>query len=101
MTKGEYKGANRYCDQSHADPHFNLSNKYSIYGIYNLQTLNYNSFEQKLSSSTTYQIGLRNDNLLNQHISMDLKATTADSYGSSYDTYEIQFSRGTLTMCFN
>ena len=72
---------------------YRLSDKYSLYGRYNLQTLNYNSFEQKLSSSTTYQIGLRNDNLLSQHISMDLNATKADSYGSRYDTYEIQFSR--------
>jgi hypothetical protein len=72
---------------------YRLSDKYSLYGRYNLQTLNYNSFEQKLSSSTTYQIGLRNDNLLNRQISMDLNATKADSYGSRYDTYELQFSR--------
>src|SRR3972149_6904984 len=72
---------------------YRLSEKYSLYGRFNLQTLNYNSFEQKLSSSTTYQTGLRNDNLLNSRISMDLNATKADSYGSRYDTYEIQFSR--------
>lgn len=72
---------------------YRLTDKYSLYGRFNLQTLNYNSFEQKLSSSTTYQIGLRNDNLFNRQISMDLNATTADSYGSRYDTYEIQFSR--------
>lgn len=72
---------------------YRLTDKYSLYGRFNLQTLNYNSFEQKLSSSTTYQIGFRNDNLLNRQISMDLNATKADSYGSRYDTYEIQFSR--------
>ena len=72
---------------------FRLTDKYALYGRFNLQTLNYNSFEQKLSSSTTYQIGLRNDNLFNRQISMDLNATKADSYGSRYDTYEIQFSR--------
>lgn len=72
---------------------YRLSDKYSLYGRFNLQTLTYNSFEQTLSSSTTYQIGLRNDNLLNSRISMDLNATKADSYGSRYDTYEIQFSR--------
>ncbi len=72
---------------------YRLTDRYSLYGRFNLQTLNYNSFEQKLSSSTTYQIGLRNDNLLNRRISMDLNATKADSYGSRYDTYEIQFSR--------
>ena len=72
---------------------YRLSDKYSLYGRFNLQTLNYNSLEKKLSSSTTYQIGLRNDNLLNRQISMDLNTTRADSYGSRYDTYEIQFSR--------
>ena len=72
---------------------YSLTDKYSLYGRFNLQTLNYNSFEQQLMSSTTYQIGLRNDNLLNSRISMDLNATKADSYGSRYDTYEIQFSR--------
>ncbi len=72
---------------------YRLTDKYSLYGRFNLQTLNYNSFEQQLMNSTTYQIGLRNDNLLNSRISMDLNATKADSYGSRYNTYEIQFSR--------
>ena len=72
---------------------YRLTDKYSLYGRFNLQTLNYNSFEQQLMSSTTYQIGFRNDNLLNSRISMDLNTTKADSYGSRYDTYEIQFSR--------
>lgn len=72
---------------------YRLSEKYALYGRYNLQTLYYNSLEKKLSSSTTYQLGLRNDNLFNRRISMDLNATIADSYGSRYNTYEIQFSR--------
>lgn len=72
---------------------YRLSDKYALYGRFNLQTLNYNSLDKKLSSSTTYQIGLRNDNLFNSNISMDLNTTKADSYGSRYDTYEIQFSR--------
>ena len=72
---------------------YRLSDKYALYGRYNLQTLNYNSLEKKLRSSTTYQIGLRNDNLFNRQVSMDLNATKADSYGSRYDTYEVQFSR--------
>jgi len=72
---------------------YRLNDKYALYGRFNLQTLYYNSLKQKLSRSTTYQIGLRNDNLFNSKISMDLNATTADSYGSKYDTYELQFSR--------
>jgi len=72
---------------------YRLSDKYSIYGRYDLQTLYYNSFEAELNSSSTYQIGIRNDDLLNSHISMDLNTTIADSYGSSYNNYEIQFSR--------
>ncbi len=72
---------------------YRLSDKYSIYGRYDLQTLYYNSLEKDLSISTTCQIGMRNDNVFNSLISMDINATIADSYGSGYNNYEVQFSR--------
>lgn len=72
---------------------YRLSDRYSIYGRYDLQTLYYNSLEKELSNSSTYQIGIRNDDLMKSHISMDMNATIADSYGSGYNNYEIQFSR--------
>ncbi|MCC7202081.1 MAG: hypothetical protein IT393_05370 [Nitrospirae bacterium] len=72
---------------------YRLSDKYSIYGRYDLQTLNYNSLDAELRTSNTVQIGVRNDNLLNSQISMDFNTTIADSFGSGYGTYELQFSR--------
>ena len=60
---------------------------------YEHQTLHYNALEQGLKGSNIYQIGLRNDNLMNLYINMDMNATLADSYSSRYSTYNIQLSR--------
>ncbi|MBI5407381.1 MAG: hypothetical protein HZA18_06780 [Nitrospirae bacterium] len=72
---------------------YRFRERYTLYGRYDLQSLHYNALEKKLRSSSTYQIGFRNDNLLNQHISMDMSATLADSYSSNSNTYNVQFSR--------
>lgn len=72
---------------------YRFRERYTLYGRYDLQSLHYNALEKKLRTSSTYQVGLRNDNLLNQHISMDTSATLADSYSSGSNTYNVQFSR--------
>lgn len=72
---------------------YRVRDRYTLYGRYNLQTLHYNALEKRLRNSSTYQIGFRNDNLMNRQITMDLNATLADGYSSSYSTYNILFSR--------
>lgn len=72
---------------------YRFRERYTLYGRYDLQTLHHNVFEEKMRSSSAYQIGLRNDNLLNQHISMDMNAILADSYSYSSNTFNVQFSR--------
>ena len=72
---------------------YRLLDRYTVYGKYERQTLHYQTLEPTLSASDTYQIGFRNDNLLNSHIDVDVSMTTADNYGSSYTMYNMQASR--------
>lgn len=72
---------------------YRLNDRYTLYGRYELQTLHYNAFEKEQRNSNIYQIGFRNDNLLNQHIRLDANLTLADSFSSSYNTYNFHLSR--------
>src|SRR3989337_1857271 len=72
---------------------YRLLDRYTVYGRYERQTLHYQTLEPKLSTSDIYQIGFRDDNLLNSHIDADVSMTTADNYGSSYTIDNRQASR--------
>ncbi|HBI25019.1 MAG TPA: hypothetical protein DDX84_12665 [Nitrospiraceae bacterium] len=72
---------------------YQFLDRYSIYGRYELQTLYYKLIEEELRDSDTYQIGIRDNNLLNQKIGLDINTTFVDSYSSNYITYNLQMSR--------
>ncbi len=71
---------------------YRFFNKYTLYGKYELQSLNYPAYETQLKNSNLYQFGLRADNLIGD-MNMDINGIMADSYSSSYNIYNIEFSK--------
>lgn len=68
-------------------------NRYSIYGRYEIRSQYYQLLQAELKYSNTYQIGFRNDNLMDSRITMDINATIDNSYSSTHNTYRMDLSR--------
>lgn len=72
---------------------YRFMDRYTLYGRYERQTMEYQTFVPEVRNSDSYQIGFRNDNLMNSDISTDMRALYVLSYSSSYTAYNIEASR--------
>ncbi|MBI3599078.1 MAG: hypothetical protein HY097_00315, partial [Nitrospinae bacterium] len=71
---------------------YRFFNKYTLYGKYELQSLNYPAYKTELKKSNLYQFGFRADNLIGD-MNMDVNSIIANSFSSSYNIYNIEFSK--------
>ena len=69
---------------------YRFYDKYTLYGKYERQSLQYRAYQTETKSSNIYQLGLRNDNLMNSNTNLDINTIIADSYSSSYNIYSAE-----------
>lgn len=72
---------------------YRLFDRYTLYGRYERQMLEYQAFVPEARSSDIYHAGFRNDNLMGSDISTDIRGTFSNGYSSSYNSYSIEASR--------
>lgn len=68
-------------------------NRYTVYGRYELRTQYYQLVETELKYSNSYQIGFRNDNMMDSGVTMDTSAILDYSFNSTHKTYRLDLSR--------
>ena len=100
----EFDIANTEQQSYYARGDYRFYDRYTLYGKYELQSLQYRAYTTETKGSNIYQIGLRNDNLMNKDISLDINAIMADSYSSGYNSYNVEagkFFTERFQMVFN